>query len=208
MAGMDWELEELARKTLEGHDIGTPVDPDVVASELELEVQQHEASDGLLVGRKIIVCEALRAQRRAFAIAHEIGHWLLRLHGLRDTEQRASYLASALLLPRGDFERDLKRIGWDLLHLRARYQHASFEAVARRIVALRDARAFVFDKPLRGQREPSVYSVPWGHRPGPEERLAAREAAVGGAPVELLAELTAWPVIEHDWIRVITVRAL
>lgn len=206
---MRWDLEELARQTLEDADLGPPVDPDLIALELGLEVLDGgEACDGLLIGRQIFVDERLRPERRAFSIAHEVGHHLLRSNGLRDDERSANYLASALLLPRDDFQRDLRRFGWDLLQLRAAHRWASFEALARRVVALRTARAFVFDRPLRGQRGASVYSVPWGQRPTPEEQLAANEAVRSGAPVEVRAGLTGWPVIQSDWARAITLASL
>ena len=201
---MRWELEELARAILESSNVGPPVDPEEIAFRLGLLVQHSPGCEGLLVGERILVDDSLRPQRRAFAIAHELGHHLQRLHGLSDTEAGANYLASALLLPRDDFERDLRRHGWDLLRLCCDHRFASFEAVARRIVALREARAFVFDNPLRGQRESGWYSVPWGLNPSEDERIAAQEAVDFGGPVEVVAGVTGWPVIEHDWVRVIT----
>lgn len=205
---MDWDREEIAREALERADLGTPVDAELLAHRLGFEIYDAAGSEGLLVGGKIFVDPAIRRERWHFAIAHEIGHALQRVAGIRDTEHGANYLASALLLPRDDFERDLRSCGWDLLCLRTRHRWASFEAVARRIVALREARAFVFDRPLRGQRAPSVYSVPWGLHPSEEERIAAREAVDIGAPVELRAGLTGWPVVQDDWLRAITIAAL
>lgn len=207
---MQWELEELAAKTLESVDARLPVNPDIVAHRLGLTVVDGgEGCQGLLLPElgQIVVDDGLRRERRAFAIAHELGHFLLRQEGLRDSERSANYIASALLLPRADVERDLRRYGWDLLQLRTRHRWASFEALARRIVALRDARAFVFDRPLQGQARPNWYSVPWGQRPTSAETEAAREAATLGVPVEPYGGLTAWPVIEHAWQRVITLAA-
>lgn len=204
---MNWELEQIATRVLEELDVQLPINPDVLAHRLGLTVVDGgRGCEGLLLLElgQILVDETLRPERRAFAIAHELGHYLLRREGLPDTERDANYLASALLLPRAEFERDLRREGWDLIKLRARYRWASFEALARRIVALREARAFVFDKPLAGQRQPGWYSVPWGQRPTQTEKHAARMAAQLGAPVEPYGGLTAWPVLEHDWHRVIT----
>lgn len=205
---MRWDLEELARETLEITDLSAPIDPELIAVDLELEVRDADAAEGLLVGRTIYVPETHRRQRRAFAVAHELGHWLLRARGERDDEHSVNYLASALLLPRDDFERGLRKLGWDLIALCAVHRWASFEAVVRRIVALREARAHVFDRPLAGQRAPSRYSIPWGLHPTEEERVAAREAVRAGAPVEIRAGLTAWPVLEHDWHRAITLATL
>lgn len=206
---MRWDLEELARELLEASDLSSPVDPELIAIDLGLTVLDGgPGCAGFLVGETILVDEALRLERRAFTVAHELAHYVLRERGLPDPEHAANYLASAVLLPRDDFDRDLKRLGWDLIALCARHRFASFEAVARRIVALRGARAFVFDKPLRGQREPSWYSVPWGQHPSDEERLAAAEAVASGTPVEVRAGLTGWPVIQEDWARAITVTAV
>lgn len=206
---MDWDLEELARAALDQADVGAPVDPDLVAKGLELVVRDGgRGCVGYLIGDRIFVDESARSTRRAFAIAHEIGHHLQRKHGVRDTERGANYLAAALLLPRLDFIADLRRCGWDLIALRARHRHASFEALARRITALRGARACIFDRPLRGQAPPKSYVIPNDRtRPTEEERIAAREAMECGAPVELRPGLTAWPVLEHDWHRAITIAA-
>jgi hypothetical protein len=216
---MRWELEELAREALEmAPDVCVPVNPKKLAKCLGLSVHRltekaPDGCEGLLVGTKIFVDYAQRAERRQFSIAHEIGHHLLRTHGLPDTENNADYIASAVNLPRLDFEPDLKRYGctrygWDLIALRARHRHASFEAIARRIVSMREARAVVFDWPLLGQRKAGWYTVPWDHAPTADEKLAANEARASGAPVPLHSGLTAWPVLQHDWHRVITIASL
>ena len=204
---MDWELEQIATRTLDAVGARLPVDPDLVAFRLGLTVSDGgPGCEGLLFEElgQILVDETLRRERRAFAVAHELGHFLLRRAGRPDREQDANYVAAALLLPRDDFERHLRWFSWDLVRLRTLHRWASCEALARRIVALRQARAFVFDKPLAAQMRPRWYSIPSGLRPSPVEREAAREAALSGAPVNLDGSLSAWPVLEHDWHRVIT----
>jgi hypothetical protein len=205
---MRFELEELAARALEEADLGAPVDPDVLAHRLGLRVLDGgpTCTGVLLPDGTVLVNDAERPERRAFTIAHEIAHCVLRSAGLEDDEPSANYLGAALLLPKDDFERDLRRCGWDLLHLRARHRLASFEALARRICALRDARMFVFDRPQDAPRR--YYSVPWGLRPSDPEREAADEAERCGAPVEIVAGVTAWPVVEHGWHRVITLAAI
>jgi hypothetical protein len=212
---MRWDLEEIARITLEEHDMGTPVNTEVLAKKLKLTIHTWPECEGVLVGTRIFVDPLLREERRQFAIGHEIGHYLRRQLGLEDAEnvtatdeRAADYLAAALLQPRLDFEAALKRHGWDLIRLHAIFRNASFEAIARRIVALRDARAVVHDRPLRGQRPAGWYTIPWEHRPTHEERLAVEEAIACGAPVELRTGLTAWPVLQHDWHRAIALTAL
>lgn len=204
---MRWEIEELARIALEQADLGGPVDPYTLAKRRGLRVLDGgPGCEGILVGRRIIVDVLMRPPRRAFVVAHELAHHILREAKIDDTEAVANYLAAAILMPRFDIEADFRRWGWDVLRIVAKYRHASFEAVARRIVALRDARACVFDKPLQGQAAPSMYVVPWdGPPPSREERAAARAAVEHGAPIEFRSGLVAWPVLEWDWHRVITV---
>lgn len=205
---MQWDLEEMARLALERANAGAPVSPARVARALGLEIYDGGPGClGMLVGKRIYVDDSMRRTRRAFSIAHEIGHHLEREHGLPFREWRADYLGSALLLPRDDFERDLRRYGWDLLALAARHRWASFEAIARRIVALRPARACVFDRPQGGRAK--EYVIPRrARRPTPEERAAADEAIAHGAPVEVRSGLAAWPIIETGWARAITLANL
>lgn len=210
----DWEREELARAALEQADLGPPVDPYDLAKRLGWRVEDGgRGCAGICLDemRLILVDEHVRRERRSFAVAHELGHHLQRAAGWEDParvrhrdEAGANYLASALLLPRFEFEIDLRRHGWDLLALKSRHRYASFEALARRVAALRPARVFVFDQPRRAQSLPRSYSIPPGIRPTEDERTAASEAAREGSPVETVAGVTGWPVVEHDWVRVIT----
>jgi uncharacterized protein DUF955 len=204
---MQWDLEELATHVLEAKNVSVPVDADLLAGKLELRVEDGgpTCTGGLFEGGLILVNDAERPERRAFIIAHEIAHYLLQLRGWRDSHDAVNYLAAALLLPREDFERDLRRWGWDLLRLHARHRWASWEVIARRICALREARMFVFDRPLQGQTPAHWYSVPWGLRPSELERDACGEAIRWGARVDIYPGITAWPVLEHHWHRVITI---
>src|SRR5690606_3462804 len=110
------DLEEVARHELERGEWTGFVDPEELVLDRELTVMDCGPSpnarcrQGLLVGRSILVDENLRRERRAFAIAHELAHFLLQLLGLPNTEGNANYLASALLLPRADFQVDLRRL--------------------------------------------------------------------------------------------------
>ncbi len=207
-----FELEELARQTLEKANIGTPVDPDILASELDVVVMDGGPNcHGLHLhdSNRIWIDDSARSERRSFAVAHELAHLLLRRAGLPNTERNANYLASALLLPRDDFRRSMRRVGWELLLLKSEHRHASFEAIARRVVALRPrTRAWVFDKPLAGQPGRKRYCIPYGGRLTHEESEAARLAAGHGAPLELVAGVEAWPLLEASWLRVIVLADL
>jgi Zn-dependent peptidase ImmA (M78 family) len=107
------------------HDPGVsmPVDVEAFARRvgiLEIRVADAESpSCALMAGTGVILCAAnLPAQRRRFAIAHQLGHFLLRMHGgdrqcthrdmaetRRDTPQRkeemqANRFAAGLLMPK------------------------------------------------------------------------------------------------------------
>lgn len=190
---------------LETAEVSAPVCPDELAVGLRFKIR-HAPCRGKLVGRTIYVDEGLRPEMRAFDITHEIGHHLCNEHGLPNTERNANYLGSALLLPRFEYSIDLRREGWRLERLRLRHPSASWEVHARRLSALRDARVIIWDRPLPPRTEPTdTRTVPWGLTPTREERIAAREAVMSRAPVELRPGLIAYPVLEPTWHRAVVV---
>ena len=86
-----------------------------------------------------------RAERRQWAVAHEIGEhvaWrVFELLGVDPREARpdaresvANELAGRLLLPAARFKADAVASSWDLLGLKARYRTASHELIARRML--------------------------------------------------------------------------
>jgi len=88
-----------------------------------------------------------RAERRQWAIAHEIGEQAAyRVFGLLSVDPRetaagtremvANHLASHLLLPGTWFSADAGRCDWDLIELKHRYRTASHELIARRMLEL------------------------------------------------------------------------
>ena len=85
--------------------------------------------------------------------AHELAHGILALEpAVENTEENASYLAAALLLPRRSFCADLQRTGWSLSRLHAIYWTAPPLAIARRIAECRDAIASVWTSGARLRR--------------------------------------------------------
>lgn len=85
--------------------------------------------------------------------AHELAHGVLALEpAVENTEENASYLAAALLLPRRSFCADLHRTGWSLAQLHAIYSTAPPLAIARRIAECRDAIASVWTSGGRVRR--------------------------------------------------------
>jgi hypothetical protein len=96
----------------------------------------------------IVVGVAERPEREQWAVAHEIGESIAyrvfeRLGVDFDEalpsarELVANRLASALLLPRRWFAVDGRELGWDLLELKERYDTASHELIARRMLEMR-----------------------------------------------------------------------
>jgi hypothetical protein len=102
-----------------------------------------------LVGADLFVPIGVRRERVGFGVLREMARGYL---GGDASESAAACLASALLLPREPFERDLGAVGWDLHALKARWPHASHEAIARRIAALEGASVRVIDSGAKKRR--------------------------------------------------------
>lgn len=68
---------------------------------------------------RIVLRRGLPTTYALFAIAHELGHWLLGRHGLHveDEERAADYLGGALLAPRRAFMAARRLVGEDLTAL-------------------------------------------------------------------------------------------
>jgi hypothetical protein len=102
---------EAARKLHREHDIpGPPYDLERLSSDLGLEVTIGDFDhDGMLVGTKIEIPASSAPRVRRFALAHEIGHFVLRHEGERSKlEPEANALASELLIPRDELAREIK----------------------------------------------------------------------------------------------------
>lgn len=155
-----------------------------------------------------------RRERRQWAVAHEVGErWAYRVfEGLgvdaeetpmHTREQVANLLAGRLLLPMPWFSTDGAVCGWDLLELKSRYETASHELIARRMLD--------FDPPIiisiydQGQLTMRRSNVT-GHVPGPSPaehecwQYAHRQSAEYHVS-DSLAEVQAWPIHESDWKR-------
>lgn len=97
--------QEAARKLHREHTIpGPPYELDELVAELGLEIVYGSfGHDGLLVGERIEVPNSASAVVQRFAVAHEIGHYVLRHEGERSKlEPEANAFASELLIPRAD----------------------------------------------------------------------------------------------------------
>jgi hypothetical protein len=166
----------------------------------------------------IVVGVAERHEREQWAIAHEIGESIAyrvfeRLGVDFDEalptagELVANRLASALLLPRRWFAVDGRELDWDLFELKERYNTASHELIARRMLELRPPIVItVCDKGRVSWRRSNVSARP------PEltrdERAVWRDVNTTGLPAcEMtdaetgLESVRCWPVHEPGWKR-------
>ncbi len=155
-----------------------------------------------------------RPERLHWAVAHEIGESLAFLVferlGVRALEAAegsrelvANRLASNLLLPTAWLREDAARLRWDLLRLKRRYNTASHELIARRmldfdwpiIITVFDQQRVTWRQWTRGDRPPRLT---------PAEMRCWRQAYDTGKPhrvQETSYTIRAWPVHEPDWRR-------
>ncbi|MBI3838995.1 MAG: ImmA/IrrE family metallo-endopeptidase [Planctomycetia bacterium] len=169
---------------------------------------------GTLAHGSILLRPDPRQERLQWAVAHEIGESCacqvfqqLRVDpreapaGAR--ELVANQLAGRLLLPQPWFGAHGRDCGWDLFELKTRYQTASHELIARRMLDFAPPVAItIFDHARRAFRR--------GNMPGrlppplPLELSAWQEAHQNGRPATAsnhLYSVRAWPVHEPEWKR-------
>ena len=166
----------------------------------------------------IVVGAAERPEREQWTVAHEIGEsiaWRVfeRLGVAFDEslptarELVANRLASALLLPRRWFAADGRELDWDLLELKERYDTASHELIARRMLEIRPPIVItVCDQGRVYWRRSNVTARPPDLLP--EERAVWRDVHQTGLPAcdrldaeTGLEEVRCWAVHEQDWKR-------
>ena len=155
-----------------------------------------------------------RRERRQWAIAHEIGeHLASRVFALLGVdpgeapanvrEQVANQVAGRLLLPTEQFLADARACDWNLCELKQRYDTASHELIARRMLDFSiPLIVTIFDHARITWRRSNL--------PGRVPRLTAweercwRQAHETGLPqvaTERGSSVQAWPVHEPDWKR-------
>lgn len=202
---MTWE--GAAARALDEACVGAPVSAFDVAHGLGLAVEAWSGAGAALdlAARVIRVNPRVRTVRRHGLIAHEVGHYAL-IRERCDSEEGARYLSGALLLPRRDFDADLRHTAWSLLRLRERHPNASAELIARRIVELRDAVATIIDNGRVTRRIAS----PWLADPR-LARVSRWERALADAALEAGEEVRgdelcyAVPLVDGPWRRAIVV---
>ncbi|HVT27974.1 MAG TPA: ImmA/IrrE family metallo-endopeptidase [Lacipirellulaceae bacterium] len=166
----------------------------------------------------IVVGVAERPEREQWAVAHEIGESIAyrvfeRLGVAFDEalptarEHVANSLAGALLLPRRWFAADGRELDWDLLELKERYNTASHELIARRMLEMRPPIVItICDHGRVHWRRSNITARPPDLLR--EERAIWREVHETGLAVadELDAEIglesvRCWPIHEPNWKR-------
>lgn len=197
---MQSEWEGIARELLEATGCDDPpVDAFELAACCGLRILA-KSGPASISGDTIRVDMRTRRVRQHGQVAHELGHWALARAREDDSEEGAIYIATALMLPRLRFDRDLRET-WDIHELMQRHPNASAEQIARRICAMRGAVASVWDhgrQPLllgsRRHQEPTVWEA--------ELVTLARETGA----TQTQGRARAWLLPERPWRRVVVVR--
>jgi hypothetical protein len=220
-------LDAVAVEVLDAaHADHPPVDAVALASALGLTVATDDRQQGRaryvrlrgLRGRAsrptVLLRPDPRAERRQWALAHEIGEHVAHrvFHGLGADprtvsplvrESVANQMAGRLLLPSAWFAADAASADWDLLTLKARYNTASHELIARRMLEFPPAAMItIFDQGRLYFRRGNVpgRTPP----PSPEEIRCWKAVHRSGQPGEAshdMARIRAWPIHEPDWKR-------
>lgn len=129
---------------------------------------------------RIVLSRSLPQRYALFAIAHELGHWLIARHGLvgaagvgDDEERAADYLGGALLAPRRAFLAARRALGDDLSALAKTFSTTETGAALRLGEVLRLPLAVVAPQTVR-VRGPEDWVWPdestlrrWARRPAP-----------------------------------------
>jgi hypothetical protein len=179
--------------------------------------EQHCEESGGGTGT-IVLGVAERPEREQWAIAHEVGESVAyrlfdRLGVLLDEalptarERVANRLASALLLPRRWFAADGSEVDWDMFALKDRYETASHELIARRMLEMRPPIVItVCDHGRITWRRSNVSARPPGMLP--DEKAVWMDAHQSGLPASDrldaetgLESVHCWPVHEPGWKR-------
>ena len=207
------ECEGLAASILEDANLPYPTDAWKLIAKFGVEVEYgrpgckpHPKWD-TEIERWVVYLDPLdRPERQAAVALHELGHILLTAHGLTNDEDHAWLIAGAMLMPRDEVLRALRR-GATVEQLVELHPHASHEMVGRRMVALVTPRVlWVHDVAPVWKRPYKVVSPGWRWKtaaPTPIERETMDVALAERGPVELVGGVRAWTAIDGPWTRVL-----
>lgn len=184
-------------------------DPPVSALQLAAMcgLRVHLGGSGASLAGGVISAPAKVATTRLHGlIAHELGHWALARYDEPDSEEGASYVGGALMLPQARFGQDLRATSWHLPALQAVHTNVSAEAIGHRICQLRDAVVSVYDQGRLTKRLVS----PWLEdrrfkRVSSWERGLVDQAYATGQMVWGDDLVHAWPVFTDRWRRVVLI---
>jgi len=196
--------EGVARSVHEQTGIGAPVDAFQLARACGLVVLPggRRAS---LAGDVVRYDSQARPQRQHGLIAHEVAHYVLRLHGEDDAEAAARYTAGALMLPKPAFDRDVRAVAWNLEQLRQRHPNASAEMIARRLTQVREAVVTVLDEGRVTRRVGSPWMPEPSRRMTTTERELADAALTSGETQRANDLLAAYALFDGSHRRVIVI---
>lgn len=211
LADVDWhrppvDLIELARRA----DIVVAVDTQLASRARTVRLAATPSASSA----SILLRPEPRAERRQWAVAHELGEQLAERVFMRlavtpgeaapgAREHVANLLAGRLLLPIDWFECDARSCGWDLFALKSRYATASHELIARRLLDLAPPVIIsVFDQQQLTWRKSNLPGRPPPLLPA--EQACLRQVRALGSVVAVAAGATGvqgWPIHEPGWQR-------
>jgi hypothetical protein len=222
-AGLDAVVEEILAQCRWEH---PPVDAFRIAQELGITVALDDCQSGRAryvrlhhqspcsPKATILLRSDPRLERRQWAVAHEIGeHAAYRVFNRlgvdpcesspRAREQIANQLAGRLLIPSHWIGEDAAALNWDLLPLKERYDTASHELIARRmlecgpavIITIFDQCRITFRRGNIPGRIPPPSKAEWNCW-----RLV-NEKNQPHAEHDGMNSIQGWPVHEADWKR-------
>lgn len=197
-----WEGVAASLLQATGLDDG-PVDALDLAALCGLTLAPTCGNRGELVGNVLRYNTKERPTRQHAVVAHELGHWALQWAGEDDSEQGATYVGHALLLPRRRFSAVLRRTLCPVA-LGAVNPLAPVSWIVRRAAQLRlDTVATIADN----NRVTERYSC----RPAPQlsdsERALLDYSLRTGAPASDERSKTA-PVFDGPWRRIVMITRL
>lgn len=203
-------LEGIAKSVHDDTGIEAPVDPFLLAAACDFALKPGPRTI-LEYARRIIRYQPKqRSERQNFGIGHETSHGVLIDEGehrldvdidegeMVERDRDADYLSSALLLPQRRFLDDLGRKEWDLFEMKSLHPFVSHQAIAVRMCQV---------SPSAGV---SVWDAGRLHRVyGRADAAADRELVDVVLELErpVRGDVSAWPIFDGRWRRVIVVRA-
>ena len=214
-------LDQLVDQTLEQAAVERPpVDAFAAADSLGLQVfvDPNQRGRGRIVtlpsGSTIFLAPAPRPERHQWALAHEIGEYLLEQSPVSDDldgcfedpslrEELANRFATLLLVPSQWWEFDARMAGYDLLQLKTIYPNVSHELLALRLLDLDPPSMIsIFDKGRLVRRVGNCCS-----QPPPLQRLERRAQSHAHQYAEQIElsdmsyRVWAWPIHQDGWKR-------